>query len=74
MGPPTAALRPVGPDGRPVIGPAPGNAGVFIASGSGRKGIFLGPAMGRTIAEMVAGREPSVDVARLSPGRFVGIR
>ena len=70
----TACLRPVAPDGLPVLGPAPGNAGVFIASGSGRKGIFLGPAMGRTVAEMVAGREPSVDVARLSPGRFVGIR
>ncbi|MCH7643071.1 MAG: FAD-dependent oxidoreductase [Chloroflexi bacterium] len=70
----TACLRPIAPDGLPVIGPAPGNAGVFIASGSGRKGIFLGPAMGRTIAEMVAGKEPSVDVSGLSPGRFASIR
>ncbi len=70
----TACLRPVAPDGLPVVGPAPGNAGVFIASGSGRKGIFLGPAMGRTVAEMVAGKEPSVNVGELSPARFAGIR
>ena len=70
----TACLRPVAPDGLPVIGPAPGNSGVFIASGSGRKGIFLGPAMGRSIADMVEGRESSIDVSRLSPDRFAGIR
>jgi len=70
----TACLRPIAPDGLPVVGPAPNNAGVFIASGTGRKGIFLGPAMAKVVAEMVAGKTPSVDVSGLSPTRFSGIR
>jgi glycine/D-amino acid oxidase-like deaminating enzyme len=47
---------------------------VFIASGTGRKGIFLGPAMAKVVAEMVTGKTPSVDVRALSPTRFSGIR
>ncbi|HCV27801.1 MAG TPA: FAD-dependent oxidoreductase [Dehalococcoidia bacterium] len=70
----TACLRPVAPDGLPVIGPAPNNAGVFIASGSGRKGIFLGPAMARSVADMVAGKASSIGVSGLSADRFSGVR
>ncbi len=70
----TACLRPVAPDGLPVVGPAPNNVGVFIASGTGRKGIFLGPAMAKVAAEMVVGKTPSVDVSGLSPNRFSGVR
>ncbi|MDP6824377.1 MAG: FAD-dependent oxidoreductase [Dehalococcoidia bacterium] len=70
----TACLRPVAPDGLPVVGPAPGNAGVFIASGTGRKGIFLGPAMARVVADMVIGKTLGVDVSGLSPARFSGAR
>jgi len=57
-----------------VIGPAPNNAGVFIASGSGRKGIFLGPAMARSVADMVAGKASSIGVSGLSADRFSGVR
>jgi glycine oxidase len=70
----TACLRPVAPDGLPVMGPAPNNAGVFIASGSGRKGIFLGPAMARSVADMVAGKASSIGVSGLSADRFSGVR
>ncbi len=70
----TACLRPVAPDGLPVIGPAPNNDGVFIASGTGRKGIFLGPAMARVAADLVIGKSSEVDVSGLSAGRFSGLR
>ncbi len=70
----TACLRPVAPDGLPVVGHAPNNDGVFIASGTGRKGIFLGPAMARVTADMVIGNTPSVDVTGLSAARFSGVR
>lgn len=70
----TACLRPVAPDGLPVVGPAPNNAGVFIASGSGRKGIFLGPAMARVTADLVIGKTPDIDVSGLSAARFSGLR
>jgi glycine oxidase len=70
----TACLRPIAPDGLPVVGPAPGNTGVVIASGTGRKGIFLGPAMAKVAAEMATGRTPSIDVSRLSVTRLSGLR
>ena len=70
----TACLRPIAPDGLPVVGPAPGNDGVVIASGTGRKGIFLGPAMAKVAAEMATGRTPSVDVSGLSVTRLSGLR
>lgn len=66
----TACLRPVAPDGLPVIGPAPGCQGAFIATGAGRKGILLGPAMGRTVADLVMSRPAPFDISGLSPDRF----
>ena len=46
----TACLRPVAPDGLPVIGPVPGWEGVYLSTGAGRKGIILSPSMGKLTA------------------------
>lgn len=66
----TACLRPIAPDGKPIIGPVPGVEGAWVASGTGRKGILLGPGLGRVVADMIVGREPSIDVGGLGLDRF----
>jgi glycine oxidase len=66
----TACLRPVAPDGLPILGEVGGETGVWAASGTGRKGILLGPGMGRVTADLIVGRTPEVDVSRLGLDRF----
>ena len=66
----TACLRPVSPDGLPVLGRIPGKPGVIVASGTGRKGILMGPAMGKAAADLVLKGTSTLDLFALSPGRF----
>lgn len=69
----TACLRPLSGDGLPLIGPAPGRQGAFVATGHGRKGILLSLATGEAIAELVMeGRSSEVDLTPFEPARFGG--
>ncbi len=58
----TACLRPTTPDGLPYIGPIPEHANVFVGTGAGRKGILYGPAIGKVIADLIASKNPEVDI------------
>ncbi len=69
----TACLRPVAPDGLPVIGPVPGWEGVYLSTGAGRKGIILSPSMAKLTADMALGRTDEAAMAPFSPGRFSSI-
>ena len=52
-------MRPVAADGLPVIGPAPGVDGVYLATGHSMLGITLGPVTGKLVAEhLTTGRRP----------------
>jgi D-amino-acid dehydrogenase len=62
--------RPCLPDSRPVIGRAPGHAGLWLAVGHAHWGLTLGPATGRMIAEMMAGEPPFCDPAPYRAERF----
>jgi D-amino-acid dehydrogenase len=62
--------RPCFPDSRPVIGRAPGRAGLWLAIGHAHWGLTLGPATGRMIAEMMAGEPPFCDPAPYRAERF----
>ena len=62
--------RPCLPDSRPVIGRAPGLAGLWLAVGHAHWGLTLGPATGRMIAEMMAGEPPFCDPAPYRAERF----
>jgi D-amino-acid dehydrogenase len=62
--------RPVTPDGLPVIGRVPGRDRVILATGHCMLGLSLGPVTGRLVAELAAGKAPSVDLAPLSPARW----
>ena len=67
----TACLRPIAPDGLPILGALPGTEGAIVATGAGRNGIQLGPAMGRSAADLALGREPAVDLGFADPQRFI---
>lgn len=63
-------LRPVSADGLPVLGAVPGVAGAYLATGHGATGLTHGPFTGRLVADLVAGREPTVDLGPFSVARF----
>src|SRR6185437_4213441 len=62
--------RPCFPDSRPVIGRAPGLAGLWLAIGHAHWGLTLGPSTGRMIAEMITGAPPFCDPAPYRAERF----
>lgn len=66
----TACLRPLPTDGKIILGPISTNQNIFLATGTGRKGILLGPAMGNIISQLITGREPEVNITSFSPNRF----
>lgn len=68
----TACLRPVTPDWLPILGPVPGVEGVYVATGGGRKGILLGPPMGRAVAELITAGRTGFGIHDFSVGRFTG--
>jgi glycine oxidase len=64
-----AGLRPMTPDGRPLLGPA-SRPGVHWATGHGRNGILLTPLSGDIVLAGILG-EPLPDVAEAArPDRF----
>ncbi len=63
-------FRPSMPDSLPVIGPAPGHPGIWFNFGHGHLGLTLAATSARLIADMVAGREPGVDMGAYGAGRF----
>lgn len=65
-----AGLRPVTPDGVPIISRSNRWDNVTIATGHAMIGLSIGPGTGRLIAEMVAGEETDIDTDRFSIARF----
>ncbi len=63
-------LRPMTPDGVPVLGKAPGHDNLFLNTGHGTLGWTLAMGSAALIADLVAGREPSVDPENFSATRF----
>jgi D-amino-acid dehydrogenase len=67
---PWMGSRPCFPDSRPVIGPAPGQRGLWLAYGHAHWGLTLGAATGRLLAEMMSGATPFCDPAPYAAERF----
>ncbi len=67
-----AGMRPLMPDGLPVIGRAPRLENLFVATGHGMLGITLAPATARAIADLITRDTADEDLAPFSPGRFDG--
>jgi len=65
-------MRPITPDGLPVIGPLPGWTNLVVASGHAMLGLTLGPATGEAVADLVATGRRSEVLRPFDPGRFGG--
>ncbi len=63
-------FRPSLPDSLPVIGPAPAAADAYLAFGHGHLGMAQGPLTGRIVADLVAGRDPGLDLSPYRPDRW----
>lgn len=63
-----AGLRPMSPDGWPMIGPA--GEGVLVAAGHSRNGWLLAPITAEIISAYVFGADVAPEWAALSPARF----
>ncbi len=65
-----AGLRPVTPDGRPIVGPDPDVRGLWYATGHGRNGVLLAALTGDIIASLITTGESEIEIASLAPERF----
>jgi glycine/D-amino acid oxidase-like deaminating enzyme len=65
-----ACYRPVYDDGLPLLGPVPGVAGAYVATGHSCWGILNAPASGLAMAELIVeGQAQSVDLRAFDPQR-----
>jgi D-amino-acid dehydrogenase len=65
-----AGLRPVTPDGVPIIGRSTRWDNVTIATGHAMIGLSIGPGTGRLVAQLVTGEPTDIDASRFSIARF----
>ena len=62
--------RPMTVDDLPILGRAPGQPHLWLATGHGMLGISMSTGSAQLIAEMICGRKPSFDPAPYRPERF----
>ena len=62
--------RPSLPDSLPALGTSHATPDVIYAFGHGHVGMTAAPMTGKVVADLVAGRPPSIDIAPFAPGRF----
>ena len=66
----TACVRPLSADRKLILGRVPGLDGAYVATGGGRLGLMMGPAMGALTAELIATGSTSTPLDEFDPGRF----
>lgn len=64
-------MRPLTPDGLPVIGKVPGCENVYIATGHGMLGVTLAPATAVALTELIVTDRSTPALAPFDPARFV---
>ena len=65
-----AGLRPVSPDGLPLIGSLPGQESLFVATGHGMLGVTLAPATAALLTPLVLQGRRSPEIEPFRPDRF----
>ncbi|WP_275785352.1 D-amino acid dehydrogenase [Pararhizobium gei] len=66
-----SGLRPMTPDGTPVIGPTKIN-GLYLNTGHGTLGWTMSTGSARVLSDLVSGRLPEIDAAGLAISRYGG--
>lgn len=69
-GEPWAGLRPIAPDGLPVVGRIGKRQNVYVATGYAMLGITLGLPAGEALAQQITDGREDVALATFSPARF----
>ncbi len=64
-----SGLRPMTPDGPPVIGPTP-YANLHLNTGHGTLGWTMSCGSARVLADMLSGKKPDIDVSALTVDRY----
>jgi D-amino-acid dehydrogenase len=62
-------LRPMTPDGTPIVGATP-LPNLLLATGHGTLGWTMAAGTGRVIADLVSGRQPQIDIEGLGMARY----
>jgi D-amino-acid dehydrogenase len=62
-------LRPMTPDGTPVVGPTP-YSNLFLNTGHGTLGWTMACGSGRVLADLVSGKRPEIDMSGLFMDRY----
>ena len=58
------------PDGCPYMGAVPGVTGFLVAAAFNGEGFCTAPAAGKTMADLIAGKEPEISLDLFQPDRF----
>jgi sarcosine oxidase subunit beta len=66
-----AGLYEMTPDAMPIVGPAPGRDGYYVIAGFSGHGFQHSPAAGRVLADLIAGRDPGIDLSPFACDRFM---
>ncbi len=63
-------MRPITPDGLPILGRLPALDNVYVATGHQMLGLTLAPSTGKAMAELILEDDASVDLSPFTPARF----
>ncbi len=64
-------LRPMTPDGTPIVGPTP-YANLYLGTGHGTLGWTMACGTGRVLADVISGRKPEISLDGLTMARYPG--
>jgi len=62
-------LRPMTPDGTPIVGPTP-YANLYLGTGHGTLGWTMAAGTGRLLADLISGRQPEIAIDGLTMARY----
>ena len=63
-------LRPMTPDGTPIVGPSGRYKNLFLSTGHGTLGWTMAAGTGRVMADLMSGRQPEIDMEGLTLARY----
>jgi D-amino-acid dehydrogenase len=63
-------LRPMTPDGTPVLGRSGKYPNLFLNTGHGTLGWTMAAGSGRVLSDLISGRQPEIETADLSLSRY----
>jgi len=65
-----ASIYTITDDWHPVVGPEPGIEGYYACFGGSGHGFKLGAPIGESLADLITGHKPKIDIHALRPSRF----